>query len=135
MNRTVLLTALLAVYLVFFGRGAIAGLVTAGRFDPIASQPASVEQLLVAGRFADALPRATDLHVRFPTEPLVSYWLARINHGLDRPRAEADAWEEYVRWSNAPAEACPAWPATYARLGEDARAQAASERCRGFASQ
>ena len=135
MNRTVLLTALLAVYVGFLGRGAIAGLVTASRFDPLASQPASVEQLIVARRFADALARATDLHARYPTEPLVSFWLAQINHGLGQPRAEADAWDDYVRWSKAPAEACPAWPAAHARLGDDARAQAASERCRGFARQ
>ena len=134
MNRTVLLTALLAAHALVLGRGAVAGLVSASRFDPLAAQPASVEQLIVARRFADALPRANDLHTRYPDEPLVAYWLATINHGLDQPRAEASAWEDYVRTSKAPAEACPAWPDAYARLGDRARAQTASTRCREFTS-
>jgi hypothetical protein len=97
--------------------------------DPFDSRPRAVEQLVVAGRFADALPLAIELQSTYPGEPLVSFWLATINHGLDRPLAEALAWGEYVRTSAAPAEACPHWAEAYTRAGREDEAETASRRC------
>lgn len=133
MNRDALLVVLLVAYGAVLGQGAAGRVVGQTRFDPLAPRPRLVEQFIVAGRFADALPLATELHAMYPAEPLVSYWLARIEHELNQPRAEAEAWEDYVRLSNAPAEACPAWPDAYTHLGDTARARAALERCEALA--
>jgi len=101
-------------------------------FDPLATRPHAIEQLIVAGRFTDALPQASALHERYPREWLPAMWLARAHHGLGHWREEAQAWEAFVRLSPAPADACPALPEAYARLNEPRRAIAAFERCTQF---
>ena len=133
MTRSTLLVALLAAYAAVFLPRAVR---TSGRagFDPLQPRPRSVEELIVAKRFADALPLATELRAAFPDEPLVAYWLARINGGLDQPLAEADAWDAYVSLSNAPQEACPSWPRALSQANLQDRARAATERCAAFVS-
>ena len=128
MTRSTLLVALLAAYAAVFLPRALRSSGRAG-FDPLQPRPRSVEELIVAKRFADALPLATELRAAFPDEPLVAYWLARINGGLQRPQAEADAWDAYVALSKAPAEACPQWPRALSRANLQDRARAATERC------
>ncbi len=120
---------LLAVYAAVLGRTAAARLVRAGGFDPLAPQAAAVETLVVAKRFAQALPLAVQLQQAYPREPLVAYWLARIHHGLNRPAEEADAWEAYVRLSSEPLDACPAWPDAYRRSARPDLEREAAHRC------
>jgi hypothetical protein len=128
-SRTTLLIAVLLAYGVVLGRGQSGRLFGRTPLDPFAPRPKAVEQLIVAGRFADALPLAVELQASYPDEPLVVYWLARINHMLGRPSAEAVAWHDYVRLSKAPADACPAWPEALIHAGHVDEARAASDRC------
>ena len=127
-----MLAALCAAYAAVLMPPGTWRLTGASPFDPLAPRPREVEELIVAGRFADALPIAAELQRAYPEEPLVAFWTAAINRGLDRPEAEAAAWETYVQRSHAPADACPAWPEAYARLGQLDRARAAAERCAAF---
>ena len=133
MTRSTLLVALLAAYAAVFLPRALR---TSGRadFDPLQPRPRAVEELIVAKRFADALPLAMELRAAFPDESLVAYWLARINGGLQRPQAEADAWDAYVALSKAPAEACPHWPRALSQANLQDRARAATERCAALLS-
>lgn len=127
--RTISLIALLVAYGAVLGRAPVARLLGPHPLDPFAPRPQRVEELLVAHKFADALPLVDELRVGYPDEPLLSYWLATINHGLDRPQAEASAWDDYMRLSKAPADACPAWPEAHARAGHPAKSRTAAERC------
>lgn len=132
MTRTTLLIALLVLYGAVLGRSQVERVLAPRPLDPFAARPKAVEELVVAGKFAHALPLAIELETAYPDEPLVSYWLATINHGLGRAQDEAAAWDHYVRVSKAPGDACPAWPDAYARAGHRAQAQAAADRCAEF---
>ncbi len=123
------LAALAIVYLAVLGGW---GRPHDAAFDPLAPEPHSIEQSIVAGRFAEALPQVEALRSRFPHEWLVSMWLARAHHGLGHARAEAEAWEQFVTESPAPGESCPALPQAYERTGDEARALAAYEKCTRF---
>jgi tetratricopeptide (TPR) repeat protein len=128
-RRTLVFVLLLGAY------GVVLGGWTTRRpaaFDPLAPQPHAIEQLIVAGKFAEALPQVEALGQRYPHEGLVSLWLARAHHGLGHWRSEAAAWEEVVRWWPAPQESCPFLPEAYERAGDEARALAAFERCTRF---
>jgi hypothetical protein len=72
-------------------------------FDPLATRCRTVEQLIVARQFREALPLALELRGSFPDEPQVSYWLASIHHGLGDTAAEARACQDYVRLTALPA--------------------------------
>jgi tetratricopeptide (TPR) repeat protein len=135
MKRTGLLAVVLALYVAVLGRGPAGRAIGNAGFDALDPRPSAVEQLIVAGRFAEALPLALELRNQYPNEPLTFYWLAMINHHLTRWHEEAEAWTEYVRTSAAPREACPDWPAAYARNGEAARALSAAARCEDMARQ
>jgi len=126
-NRALLLLLLAAVYAASLGKLPGAGASTA--FDPLAPRPHAVERLIVAGKFADALPQASALRDSYPREPLVLMWVARAHHGLSQWREEASAWEAYQKVSPAPAESCPALPQAYERLGMVEAAVAAYGRC------
>jgi hypothetical protein len=129
LNRTTLFIAVLALYGAVLGRSPGARLFGPKALDPFAPRPKTVEQLIAAARFADALPLAVELRANYPDEPLVAYWLATINHAVGRPETEAAAWGEYVRLSKAPADACPAWPDALTRAGAIDQARTASDRC------
>jgi len=129
LRRTTLFIALLVLYGAALGRGQAGRLFGPKVLDPFAPRSKTVEQLIVAARFADALPLAAELHTNYPDEPLGPYWLATINHALGRPGAEAAAWGEYVRLSKAPGDACPAWPEALMRAGQIDQARTASDRC------
>ena len=133
MKRTGLLAAVLVLYVAVLGRGPAGRAIGKAGFDALAPRPGAVEQLLAAGRFSEALPLALELRDQYPNEPLTFYWLAMINHHLTRWHEEAEAWTDYVRTSAAPGEACPAWPAAYARNGESAEALTAAARCEEMA--
>jgi len=102
------------------------------RFDPLSPRGRHVEDAIETGRFADALPVALSIREAFPEQPNVSYWLAEIYRGLDRPRDEAAAWDTFVSLTPGSA-ACPAWPQAHARAGHDQAALRAYEQCVAFA--
>jgi tetratricopeptide (TPR) repeat protein len=129
MKPTFVLATLLAAYVAVGLRGYAKEVADAGRFDPFLPLARAVEWRIGERRFAEALPIARRLRQIYPAEPLVAYWLARIHHGLEAPQAEAAAWEDYIRLSAAPEEACPSLPEAYARLGRAAESLAAYERC------
>ena len=131
MNRlpTALLLVLFLGYATVFVRLPAAGFGLGQRFDPFASRPRIVEQMIVANQFAQALPLAVELRRSFPNEPQVISWVAVIHRGLKAWVAEASAWEDYVRLSPTPAAACPALPEAYGRLGKVEQALASYERC------
>ena len=123
---------LLAAYVAVALRGWAGDLWRRGQFDPFLPLSRTVEQRVGERRFAEALPLASDLQRLYPREPLIAYWLGRIHHGLDNAQAEAKAWEEYVRLSPTPGEACPALPEAYTRVGRSPDALTAYERCAQF---
>src|SRR5579862_4513258 len=114
MMRAILLAALLAAYGVVcvgvpsIGRGS-------ARFDPLAPRAHTVEALIVARHFTQALPLATELQRNYPDEGQPLEWLATIHRGLGQFDREAAAWEAFLKVSPAPASACPWWPEAYAR--------------------
>jgi tetratricopeptide (TPR) repeat protein len=126
---TLVLVGLLVVYAAVLGGWGRAG---SSPFEPLASRPHAIEQLIVAGRYSEALPQIRELHDRYPREWLVAMWLARAHHGLGHWRDEAGAWEQFVKLSPAPEEACPALPQAYERLGSQPLALDAYERCARF---
>jgi len=132
MNRALMLLLLCAAYVAVLTPPSTWRLSGASPFDPLAPRPREVEELIVAGRFTDALPLANALGQAYPEEPLVAYWRATVHHALGQAESEAAAWETYVRVSHAPAEACPAWPNAYLRLGQTQHAREAAERCTRF---
>jgi len=131
-TRTVLFIALLVAYAAAFGQLPTVRANGGPRFDPLDRRPHAIEQLIVAGRFDEALQPATDLQRSFRAEPLLAYWLATIHHGLNQWQQEATAWEEYLRLSPTPADACPALPEAYMRLGWADHALVSYERCATF---
>jgi Flp pilus assembly protein TadD len=115
----------------------VLGIDSARWFDPIDSirfcRSRAPSSSASAGRFAEAQPLAETLAHTYPNEPLIAFWRAQIGHGLGRAAAEASAWEDYVRLSTTPAEACPALAEAHARAGRVDAALDAYERCAGFA--
>jgi tetratricopeptide (TPR) repeat protein len=129
---TWLLLGLFLGYATVFVRLPTSGYSLRPVFDPLAPRPRIVQQMIVAEQFAQALPLVVELRRSFPNEPQIIAWLAMIHRELSTPRAEASAWEDYVRVSRTPAIACPALPEAYARLGDEQQALAAYERCVAF---
>jgi tetratricopeptide (TPR) repeat protein len=126
-KQTSLLAALLALYgLARFG---VPGPHAGSRFDPLAPRPHSIERLIVAKRFDEALPLVSELRGSYPSEPLVVLWLATVQHGLGHWQAEANAWEDYLRLSPDSLEGCPSLPDAYERAGHMALALSSYERC------
>src|SRR5262245_39872438 len=101
-------------------------------FDPLTPRGRQIEQAIVSGRYAEALPLATALSRAYPQEPQVLYWLAEIHRGLGSSSAEIDAWEQFTKLSGAPEAACPSLPEAYAREGRAQDALHAYERCARF---
>ena len=124
---------LLCAYGALAFRGVARDALRRGAFDPLLPLGRAVEERIGERRFAEALPVALELQHAYPAEPQVVFWLARIHHGLHSSSEEAEAWERYVAISPSPAEACPAMPEAYARLGQMARALSSYERCARFA--
>jgi Flp pilus assembly protein TadD len=121
-----MLTGLLVAYAAITLRLPAGG---GSKFDPLDPRPHRVESLIVGQRFSEALPLALELRRNFPTEPEVAYWVAIIQRGLGAAPAEAAAWEDYVRLSPEPLDACPAWPAAVERADRGDRALEIYERC------
>jgi tetratricopeptide (TPR) repeat protein len=130
MRRVLLLIVVLAAYAAVLGYAR--GLGTPAAFDPLAPRPHAIERLIVAQRYAEALPLAIALRDNYPSEPIVAFWVATASSGLERWQAAADGWEAFVRISPAPASACPSLPQAYERLGAAERALDAYTRCADF---
>jgi tetratricopeptide (TPR) repeat protein len=116
-------------YAAVFVRVPASGLRLRPVFDPFEPRPRLVEQLIVAKQYAKALPMAQELRASFPNEPQIASDLATIFRGLNDSRAEAVAWEDYLRASGAPAVACPSLPEAYRRDGDLQQALRSFERC------
>ncbi len=86
-----------------------------------------------AGRYGDALAPTLVLTRAFPGNHIYAEQLAVIYHHLDRPKDEAEAWEQFVRTSPAPFEACPQIVEAYRRQGLIPAAVDAANRCLAFA--
>ena len=71
-----------------------------------------------AGRWAEALAPTRALVERFPTQQVYSDRLARIYFHLGKPADEAAAWEQFVKSSPTPEDACPALAQAYLRAGD-----------------
>jgi tetratricopeptide (TPR) repeat protein len=132
-KETCLLALLLALYsLSSCGMPGMLGSRGGSRFDPLAPRPHAIERLVVAKRFAEALPLVTELRGSFPREPLVTLWLATVEQGLGHWQAEASAWEDYLRLSpdsSSDFEACPSLPQAYERAGQIAMSLSSYQRC------
>lgn len=85
-----------------------------------------------AGKWGLALTPTQALVDRFPTQQVYSDRLARIYFHLDKPVEEAAAWEQFVKSSSTPEDACPALAQAYVRAGDRAQSMKAFERCRDF---
>jgi len=132
-KRIVVLLALAIGYAVALGGLPGAAWRSRGAFDPLALRPHAIEQLIVAGKFAEAAPLVTALRESYPREPIVAEWLARVRGALGDWSGAADAWETYLRLSPSPLAACPALPGAYERLRQTDRALRAYEQCVRFA--
>src|SRR5262249_6786290 len=129
---TAIIVALFLAYLAFVARIPSPGFRGHQAFARLAPRPHEVERFIVAKEYAAALPLALELRRSFPDEPQLMYWTAVIQQGLNDWSAEAKAWEEYVRASPTPEEACPALPEAYSHLGAASQALTAYERCSRF---
>jgi predicted Zn-dependent protease len=128
-------TALIAALLVLYGAVWLHGVFSTGSrrgFDPFAPRARTLAERLEAGYYRDALSLVHELNQEFPGEPELLRALARIRHGLREWTLEAEAWEQYVRVSPSPAEACPALAEAYQAGNQDDRALHAYERCARF---
>jgi tetratricopeptide (TPR) repeat protein len=85
-----------------------------------------------AGRWQAALGPTRALVEQFPTQQVYSDRLARIYFHLGQPVEEAAAWEQFVRSSSTPEDACPAMGQAYLRAGNRDASLHAFERCRDF---
>jgi tetratricopeptide (TPR) repeat protein len=131
-KRTLLLLSLLAAYAWTALQGVVLDAVHRHRFDPFLPLARRLEQRVEERRFGDALPLALELERSYPDEPLIQYWIGRIQNGLGDRRAESAAWERYVSVSSTPEEACPAWPEALAATGRADAALTAYTRCADF---
>ena len=85
--------------------------------------------LFEAGKFAEALPPTERLATQLSSQAVYHARHARILHALQRPEAEAGAWERVMTTSPTPVDACPMVAEAYQRAGDADRAIAAFERC------
>ena len=83
-------------------------------------------------RWEDALAPTRALVERFPSQQVYSDRLARIYYGLGRSADEAAAWEQFVKTSPTPEDACPAIGHAYLRAGDRQASVRAFERCKDF---
>lgn len=126
--RAVLLFALATAYALTLARTARPP-DAEGRADLLSPQGRAIERALAEGRHVEALALTQELKRLFPRDPFMAFLLATVYHALDQPVDEAAAWEEYVRTSDAPAEACPAIGLVYERVGTRDRALEHFRRC------
>jgi tetratricopeptide (TPR) repeat protein len=106
---------------------------------PTSGEEPDVEQWILAsrdefagGRWAAALGPTRALVERFPSQQVYSDRLARIYFHLGKPVEEAAAWEQFVKSSSTPQDACPALAQAYERAGDRDASLQAFERCRDF---
>lgn len=84
------------------------------------------------GRFEEALAPTLELYRAYPENGIYINQLARIYHEQQRWKDEAEMWEQFLIYSPMPVEACPQIGLAYRRLGNEAAAYKAFERCLGI---
>jgi len=99
------------------------------RADMLAPRGRSVELALAEGRFEDARVLAEELRRTFPEDPFPWYLLATIHRASAHLEAESAAWDEYMRRSETPVEACPDVGLAYEQRGESDQALDRFRRC------
>lgn len=80
-------------------------------------------------RFEASLAPTLQLYQAFPENGIYINQLARIYHELERWKDEAAMWEQFLVYSPMPVEACPQIGVAYRKLGNEADAYKAFERC------
>ncbi|PIR19127.1 MAG: hypothetical protein COV48_03715, partial [Elusimicrobia bacterium CG11_big_fil_rev_8_21_14_0_20_64_6] len=81
------------------------------------------------GRSQEILAPVRRLLASYPRDGRYLELEAMSLGSLGDRRGEAQAWEQYLAWSPAPAEACPRLGRAYERLGNDPAALDAHRRC------
>lgn len=97
-----------------------------------AEQARAATALVRAERWADALAPTQALAAQYPASHIYAEQLAVIHHHLRRDADEAHAWEQFIRTSPTPSEACPQIGEAYRRMNATARAVDAFDRCLAF---
>jgi tetratricopeptide (TPR) repeat protein len=85
--------------------------------------------LFNAGKWEAALGPTLKLKAVEPRSHILAQRLALIAQHLGRPQDEARWWEEFMRLSTTPEEACPRIGFVYRELGQKAESIQAFERC------
>jgi tetratricopeptide (TPR) repeat protein len=80
-------------------------------------------------RYAAALSPTLELYQKFPENSIYINQLARIYHELERWKEEAAMWEQFLIYSPMPVEGCPQIGIAYRKMGNEADAYKAFERC------
>jgi tetratricopeptide (TPR) repeat protein len=125
--RRLVLLLLLVAYAALFIR--LPSMRRHASFDPLDRQGREIEKDIESSRFAAALPIANALWSAHDHSATVAHWRAEIFRGLGRAADEAAAWEDYLRLSHQPDEACPALAVAYGHAGDQGRSLDAYERC------
>src|SRR5205823_12988449 len=68
---------------------------------------ATTQRLMRAKQYPEALPPLLRLHQAYPRNHVYLSQLATAYEQLQRPREEAETWEQFVQISPTPVEACP----------------------------
>ena len=92
------------------------------------------QALIAEHRYKDALVPMHTLFQANPTNHIYAGRLAEISNHLGRFRDEAVYWEQFVRYSPNPIEACPQIGDAYWKQGLAEESVEAFERCAGFES-
>src|SRR5262249_39331167 len=80
-------------------------------------------------RYEEALNLTEKLHKAYQHNHMYVEQLATLYHGLERYKEEAASWEEYIKFSPCPAEACPHLGEAYRKQGLIKETLDACQRC------
>jgi tetratricopeptide (TPR) repeat protein len=85
--------------------------------------------LFKQGKYEDALPGVLKLHETYPGNHIYIEMLADINDRLGNYQKEAEYWEQYFDRAPNPITACPQIGKAYQKMGKEAEALGAFQRC------
>ena len=90
---------------------------------------AKANQYLEAKENEKALPLFQQLHNAFPQNASFIEQLAKLYSKMNRPKEEAEMWEQFLQSSQLPAEGCPYIGLAYRKLNDEVRAFDSFRRC------